>query len=340
MTSSVDGLNAALDVAIQILRTHQRFVLTTHVNPDGDGLGSEFALASWLHTMGKDVRIVNCSPTPVVYDFLDPEKSVLCFDPQRDSSLLSSADVIVMLDTNDPSRLRSMQDAYLSSPARKICIDHHLDASSFADDFVIDSEATSTGELVYRLLQQSRDAAITAEIASALYCAIMTDTGSFRYPRVDAETHQIVADLIEHGADPVGIYGEVFERWTNGRIHLLGEALASMDVMYDGQLAHLSITREMLQRTGTLEEDTDNFTVYPMSLKGVRIGILFLELKNGLKVSFRSKGTIPVNELAREFGGNGHLNAAGARISHGTLEHYRALIVSAAKSYLSLEHST
>jgi phosphoesterase RecJ-like protein len=337
MTSSMEALDAALDAAITVVRSHSRFLLTTHVNADGDGLGSELALASWLQNIDKEVRIVNCSPTPDVYRFLDPQNTIYFYDAERDSPRIFSADVIMMVDTNDPARLQSMQQSYLQSPAYKICIDHHLDATPFADLFVIDTDATSTGEIVYRMLRRSSLTSLNQDAASALYCAIMTDTGSFRYPRADAEILRIAADLVEEGADPVRIYSEVFEQWTKGRIHLLGEALSTMGIAHEGRVAYLSITKDMLQRTNTKEEDTDNFTVYPMSLNGVQIGILFLELNDGMKVSFRSKGKIPVNELAREFGGNGHLNAAGARIDHGSLEHYRQKIVEAAKAYLSNE---
>jgi phosphoesterase RecJ-like protein len=163
----------------------------------------------------------------------------------------------------------------------------------------------------------------------------MTDTGSFRYPRVDADIHRIVADLIERGADPVAVYSNVYERWSNGRIHLLGEMLAGMQTTENGMLAHVSVTQEMLRRTGTAEVDTDNFTIYPMSVEGVLVGILFLELKDGVKISVRSRGAIPINELAKEFGGNGHLNAAGARLHHGSLEEVRNAVVRAAAKYLS-----
>jgi phosphoesterase RecJ-like protein len=172
-------------------------------------------------------------------------------------------------------------------------------------------------------------------IAQALYCAIMTDTGSFRFPRVDAETHRIVAHLIECGADPVEIYHNVYEQWSPGRIQLLGDALASLQTAYGGKLAHITITQRDLERTGTTEVDTDNFTVHPMSVSGVVAGIFFLELKDGVKISFRSKGDIPINELAKEFGGNGHKNAAGARLYNCTLAETKARVVQAAAKYVS-----
>jgi phosphoesterase RecJ-like protein len=158
----------------------------------------------------------------------------------------------------------------------------------------------------------------------------MTDSGSFRFPRVDSETHRIVAHLIECGADPVRIYSEVFERWSGGRIHLLGEMLAGLKTAARGRLAYVTITQDMLKRTNTDVDDTENFTVYPMSVEGVVAGILFLELPDGVKISFRSKGDLAINTLAKEFGGNGHKNAAGAQVQGTPLSAVTAKVVSAA----------
>jgi phosphoesterase RecJ-like protein len=332
--ASGQPLDQAIQEFIAAFRTSQRVVLTTHVNPDGDGLGSEIALACWLKERGIETAIINHSPTPAVYRWLDPRAMIRTFEKARDTTTLRSADLIITLDANHPERLRSMQEAVLASPATKAVIDHHLDPHPFASLTLIDEDATSTGELVFRLLTAGDGKPLTDEIASALYCAILTDTGSFRYPRVDPEIHQIAARLIENGADPVTIYTRVYEQWSRGRIHLLGEMLAGLDTTAGGRIAHVSVTREMLARTGTSEEDTDNFTLYPMSVEGVQAGILFLELAEGVKVSFRSRGSIPINELAKEFGGNGHMNAAGARINGRSLADVRRNVLRAAAKYV------
>jgi phosphoesterase RecJ-like protein len=320
---------------LPILREGHRFVLTTHVNPDGDGIGSEIALAEWLSAQKKTVNILNHSPTPEVYKFLDPEARIWTFSRERDEGTIASADVIVVLDTNTPARLRSMEPFVLASPAVRVCIDHHLDPAPFAQHELLDDDATSTGEIVYRILMELHGTDLPPRIAQALYCAIMTDTGSFRYPRVGPETFRIAAHLVECGADPVALYSEVYERWSNGRLHLLGEMLAGLQLSAGGVLAHVTITQEMLSRTGTREEDIDNFTSYPMSIAGVVAGILFLELPDGVKISFRSRGEIPINELAKEFGGNGHKNAAGARVEAGALDEISARVLNAAGKYVT-----
>lgn len=332
--SYIAHMDSALDAVVPLFQTLQTFLLTTHVNPDGDGLGSELALAEWLISHGKQVTILNCSPTPAIFRFLDTHDRIRAFDPGRDAITIAGVNAIVVVDTNQLDRLQSMEGPVRASSAVKICIDHHLEPEPFAHHTVIDVDATSTGEILYHLLLRMEGSRLSPPIAQALYCAIMTDTGSFRYPRVDPEIHRIVARLIECGADPVSIYSQVYERWSPGRIRLLGEMLAGMNTMFDGRLAYTTITQAMLRHTDTLEEDTDNFTTYPMSVEGVIAGILFLELKQGIKISFRSKGEIPINELAKEFGGNGHKNAAGARVGNGSLEEIREKILGAAEKYI------
>ncbi len=327
-------MDSAIDAIIPFFRNHQKFVLTTHINPDGDGIGSEIALAEFLLSQRKQVSIINDSATPDFYRFLDPRDQILIFDETRDGDSIAGADVIAVVDTNHADRLRKMGPHVVKSKGIKICIDHHLDPAPFAQHYLLDDEATSTGEIIYRLLIRMNGKRLPPAVAAALYCAIMTDTGSFRYPRVDPETFRICAHLIECGADPVGIYREVYEQWTPGRMELLGEALASLQTMYDGKLAYITITQEILKRTGTEEVDTDNFTTYPMSVKGVEAGILFLELSNGVKMSFRSKGDIPINELAKEFGGNGHKNAAGARLHDVQLNPTKERVLKATAKYL------
>ncbi len=320
---------------LQFFQHHLRFVLTTHVNPDGDAIGCEMALGLWLRSQGKTVHIINHDATPFVYRFLDPDGIIRVFDPAADAETLRDADAIILLDTNHVSRVQSMESFVRNSPAAKICIDHHLDPEPFADLSLINPDATSTGEILYHLFRATSSYTIPPHIAQALYVAILTDTGSFRYPRVNAETHRMVARLIECGADPVDLYNQVYNRWSPGRLRLLGETLSRVEIAYGGRLVHVSITQEMLRRTGTLEEDTDNFTSYLMSMDGVVAGILFLELERGFKISFRSHGDVAINTLAQEFGGNGHMNAAGARFADGSLADVRTAVVAAAGKYVT-----
>ena len=329
------SMNQAIETVLKLVSQQQKFVLTSHVFPDGDAIGSEVALAEWLIAQEKNVSVINCSSTPPMYMFIDPNHRIRQFSEQRDLKDIAEADVIILLDANTIDRVRSMKPYVQASKAIKVCIDHHLNPSPFADHYVIDDQATSTGEILYRLVTGATGPPLPSLIASALYCAIMTDTGSFRYPRVDAEIHRIVARLIEWGADPVEIYSNTYEQWSPGRIHLLGEILSNLKIEYGGRLAHITITQEMLKRTGTTPEDTDNFTTYPMTLEGVVVGVLFLELANGIKASFRSKGELSVSQLAGAFGGGGHQHAAGTRISDAELEPTRRRILDAAPHHIA-----
>ena len=323
-------------IAKRLIQQNSTFVLTTHVNPDGDGLGSELGLARFLRKLGKSASVINHSKTPDNYRWLDTENEIIVFDSERDRQRILPADAIFVLDANQPERLRSMQQVVLESRATKVVIDHHLDARPFAHHYFLDEDATSTGEIVYRILKEFDGGQLDRAIARALYTAIMTDTGSFRYPRTDPEIHRIVAEFLECGVDPAEVFSHVYEDWSPGRMRLLGEMLDSMKTAYDGKLAYVVCTQKMFNETGTSEVETDNFTVYPMSVRGVMIGILFNELHDGVKISFRSKGTIPINELAKEFGGNGHRNAAGARLHNAGLEETVRMVLEKAQKYLNL----
>jgi phosphoesterase RecJ-like protein len=297
----------------QIFEQKKRFVLSTHVNPDPDAIGSELALARFLMSRGKEVTILNHSATPANCLFLDPGKTLIQFDPKRHSDLVVNAEVIVILDANQPDRIQSLKPFMLQSKATKLCIDHHLDRQPFADLYIIDEEAAATGEILFELFGYLDSNSITEEIATPLYAAIMTDTGSFRFSKTDAGLHRIVARLLECGADPVQIYHNTYEQGTANKLQLLGNVLSTLRLAHDGRVATLFVTREMFARTGTSEEDTENFVTYTLTIAGVQIGVLLTELSDGVKISFRSRGDIAVNKLAQEFGGNGHKNAAGAR---------------------------
>ena len=316
------------------IESNTRFVLTTHVNPDGDGIGTEVALAVYLQKLGKHATIINYSATPENYLFLAKLHPILQFEPSKHIEIIENAEVIIILDTNQLERLVTMKPVLLMSQAIKICIDHHLEPGEFADLFILDESSTATGEIVYRLLSYLTGRSVDRETAIALYTAIMTDSGSFRYPKTDPETHKIAAHLIQMGADPVAIYEHVYERGSINRVRLLGLALANMQMTHDGKLAYLVLTREMFEVTDTSETDSEAFVPYTLTIDKVQIGLMFSEMDGMVKVSFRSKGDIWINELAKEFGGNGHKNAAGAHIPHAQMDEIVSQVLEHAGSYI------
>jgi phosphoesterase RecJ-like protein len=327
-------MKALFEKCKAIIEEGRTFVITTHVNPDGDGLGSEIALARFLLKLGKDVSIINHSTTPPNYRFLDPENEIIHFDPSLHAQKILQADVIFLMDTNHLSRLRSLEPHVRQSKAVKVCIDHHLDRDGGIDLYLIDEPATATGEIVFHFIEYMDKGSVDAPTARALYTAIMTDTGSFRFPKTDPEIHEIAAELIRLGADPPSIFQEVYEKAEINALQLLGKALANLRTVHAGRVAYMQVTREMFSETGTSEYQTDNFIDYTMRIGGVQIGLLFNELPDGVKISFRSKGDIPVNQLAKEFGGNGHLNAAGARLFDRKLDDVRTAVLERAAVYL------
>ncbi len=303
-----------LDTFKHIVDSNRKFVLTTHVNPDGDGLGSELALTRYLKKLGKQSVVLNHSETPSNHTFLDYHNELKQFDPEKDSQTVLDADVLIALDMNNPGRLRSIEKYFLESKAKKVIIDHHLEAQDFVDHQLIDLDSPATAEMVYRCLAAYDSNLIDKEIAEGIYTGIMTDTGSFRFPRTDGKVHRITANLLDLGVDPFYIYHNLYEENSLGRTRLLGEMLSKVELAYDGRVSYVAITLEQLNRNGVVPDDVDNFVNQAGAIAGVIVTLFFLEMEDGVKISFRSKGDVPVNELAKMYGGGGHKNASGARL--------------------------
>lgn len=296
-----------------IILSNDSFLITTHVNPDADAIGSEIAFYRILKNLGKKSFIVNHSETPYNLKFLDPENVVKQFNLDDHADLFNQVDVLVALDFNRSDRTVSMKNLFDKSKAIKICIDHHQDPENFVDYQFIDTDYSATGEIILNLISETKLVSLTKQIAEPIYAAIMTDTGSFRFERTTAQLHRKVAKLLDAGVNPSEIYDKIYDQSKFSKIKLLGRALNSIQLAAEGKLAYMIITQRDFEDTGAVESDTDNLVNYNLSIENVVLGLLFIELKNGFKVSFRSKGNIPVNKLASEFGGGGHKNAAGAR---------------------------
>jgi phosphoesterase RecJ-like protein len=302
-----------------VLLHNNNFVITTHLNPDGDAVGSEIAFYYALKKLGKNIHIVNCDETPHYLKFLDPDNIIEVYKTELHDPLLLNSDILIALDFNNPSRISRMSQTFQASTAYKICFDHHQKPADFVNIKIIRADFAATGHIVYDFLKETGIADIDKNIAVGLYAAIMTDTGSFRFDRTTPELHIIIADLISKGADPTSIYNSIFDNNRFGKLRLLGETLSEIRINKTGTIAYMIVTQEALKRTGTSESEIDGFVNYCLSISGVKIGILFFELKEGIKMSFRSKGKIPVNILAEEYHGGGHTNASGARVDNEEL---------------------
>ncbi|MDX1546632.1 MAG: bifunctional oligoribonuclease/PAP phosphatase NrnA [Rhodothermales bacterium] len=322
---------------LALLLRHERFVLTTHVRPDGDAIGSELALAAFLKRMGKQVRIFNSDPHPENLDWLPGSEALEVFsNAPAQLAAVAGADVVAVLDTNAQDRLGTLAEPVRNSGAVKVLIDHHTEPETWFDAAFAEDTASSTGELIYELICAHDPGLIDAAIASALYAAIVTDTGSFRYSSVTPAVHRITADLIERGGlRPDVIYTALYETRTPQGLRLLARVLGTLAIHYEGLLSTLVVSQRMLQETGASSEETEGFVNYGLSVEGVQVGLIFTETAHGTKVSFRSKGDRHVDAWARALGGGGHRNASGAFIRR-PLDVVVDEVIASAADYLAL----
>jgi bifunctional oligoribonuclease and PAP phosphatase NrnA len=318
----------------KIIETNQSFLLSTHVNPDADALGSELAFYLILKKLGKKVRVVNHSSTPYNLEFLDEEKVIEKFDEAVHKKIFDEVEVFILLDLNQANRIVKMEKCFRSFKGIKVCIDHHLDPENVFDNYFGSPDYSATSEIIYEFIEQTKIVELDYSIALQLYAGIMTDTGSFRFDRTSPRIHRIIAQLLETGVNPTTVYDKIYDQFKIARVKLLGEALSSIELDSTKQIAVMCIKNEALIRTGATEADIDGFVNYCLTIQNVMIGILIYELKDGLKISFRSKGTIPVNKLAVEFGGGGHTNASGTRLYNASIKEYKEKVISAAQKYL------
>jgi bifunctional oligoribonuclease and PAP phosphatase NrnA len=323
-----------------LLAAHQRFVLTAHVNPDGDALGSELALARYLALLGKEATILNSDSAPRIYRFLDPGKELKHFSVRRHQGILSQAEVIVVLDISDGwQRLGRIGPILAETEAIKLCIDHHPNGTDFVDLAIVDDTASATGELIFELIQ-AMGGQVTKPIAEALYVAILTDTGSFRFPKTSFRTHRIVAQLIAAGADPGRLYREIYEHYPLDLVRLKGHLMNILQTKASGQLAFVALDRATLKAYGVKQADLDGFASLGQQVDGVRLSLFFIEMsKQQVKVSLRSDGSVAINGLAGRLGGGGHPSAAGA-IVKGNLDEVISFLVAEAESLLEGSNPT
>jgi phosphoesterase RecJ-like protein len=335
MTSSLAAPErAAAHELAALLVPGTRVVLTTHVNPDGDGLGSEVALAHLLRDMGLDPVIANPSPTPERFAFLFASL------PGVDRSAtavkeLRRADLVIVLDIADQSRLGQLGEVVRERNVPVACIDHHTGGGQLPPGpRIVDSTAAATGELIF-LLARDLDRTVTREIAHAIYVAIVTDTGSFRFSNTTPRTLRVAAELLELGADPEEVYLEVYASAPPGRPRLLAETLQTLVIEDDAGIAWMTVPPGALERHGVDADDLDGIVEHARAVKGVRLAILFRHVSGGrIKVSFRSVGTVDVAALARTMGGGGHTKAAGVAII-GDLDAVQRDVLAAARRFVA-----
>ena len=324
---------AAQHVA-QAFRPGQRIVLTTHVNADGDGAGSEVGLAHCLEALGCRPVIANPTGFPDRYRFLLEGRDDLDAGT-KGVRALEKADLIVVLDIADLERLGQLGAHVVARGVPVVCIDHHVSEGHLPDGpRLLDAAAAATGELLYDLARVAKWNLVPAA-ARGLYVAMLTDTGGFRFSNTSSRVLRIAGDLLECGLDAETIYSAVYASAPEGRVRLTGEVLETLVVEAPLGLAWVTVPPGAMERCGATSEDLDGVVEFPRSIAGVRLALLFRQLGNGrIKVSFRSMGNVDVATLAGQFGGGGHRRAAGASLE-GSLADVQALVLAAARGVLA-----
>lgn len=304
---------------IKVILTHNKFLVLSHAHPDGDSIGSQLAFASVLRELGKDVLVANQDPIPDKYLFLSGVDGVMTTIPPD-----YTCDVLAILDTASLKRLGSLAGQLPVKDVVMINIDHHVSNDRFGHIMLVRPERSSTSEIVFELIK-AMDVPLTPERAEQLYTGIVTDTGSFRHPNTTFDSFITGASLVKSGADPSRVASALYSANSVSRMRLLGLVLSSIDVVRD--VCCLTLTREMVQLSGASMDESEDFVDFPLSLKGVRVGLLFREEGDGqIRISFRSKEEMDVDEIARVFGGGGHESAAGCVI-RGELEDVKKAVV-------------
>lgn len=319
----------------QELRAGRSVAMSTHINADGDGCGSETALSRLLGQMGIRSKIVNPTPWPEMYKFL-------LGDDVRDASDLGAkglkdAEVLIVLDISDVKRLGVLAETVRRLTIPKLVIDHHLPSDEPPSSMMVaDTTACATGELIYDFATVL-GLKVTPDIARSLYVALLTDTGGFRFSNTTARCLCIAGQLIASGVEPEEMYGRLYASMPVGRLHLLRDALATLEVDPEYGISWISVAAGAAEQYGLRSEDLEGIAEHPRSIGGTRLAVFFRDLGHDkVKVSFRSTGDVDVNKFAKQFGGGGHAKAAGALIE-GSLDYVRHNVVKAAREFLQAE---
>jgi bifunctional oligoribonuclease and PAP phosphatase NrnA len=308
----------------KLFDTSENILLISHINPDGDAIGAQLALYHYFKSSGKNASMITPNNLQEFLKWMNGAELISVFIRQRERcrELIEKAGLIIMLDFNQSNRLGEAEKLVLESKAKKVVIDHHLNPDNFPDLVISDPTVCSTSELIYEIISEINGKPFMSRpYAEALYVGIITDTGNFDHGNYSGKTFRIVADLLETGIDKGMIQNLIYNNFSADRMRLLGYTLnEKMVVLHEYQTAYIYLSKSELASYNYVKGDTEGFVNMPLSINGVVFSVLFIEKEGFVKLSFRSKGTFPVNEFAsRFFYGGGHLNASGGEYP-GTLE--------------------
>ena len=308
-----------LNALKKLLSTSKKIAIIPHKNPDGDAIGSTLALWHYLINNGHTASIVSPNDFPKFLKWMPGADKILNFEKEniQSKNCINNADLIFTLDFNHLGRVGQMSGILEDSNTTFVMVDHHQEPSDYAKIMYSDVSMSSTCEMVYNLIVKLGDSeSITPEMANCIYTGIMTDTGSFKFSATTSNTHRVVAELMDKGAEGTEIHHRIYDTNSPSRLHLLGCALKNMVILQEHHTAYITLSQEELDKYNYQKGDTEGFVNYGLTLDGIRFAVIFIENKEEgiLKISFRSVGDFSVNDFARKhFNGGGHTNAAGGK---------------------------
>ena len=318
----------------QIISENEKIFISTHINPDGDSLGSAFAMYHYLKKLGKDCRIINHSEVPLVYSFLN-EKEIFNEINDENIAFIKNADLGIILDIGDFYRLGEVANVIEGTTIETINIDHHpLTENNFFTHNFINLDASSVGEILYSYFSSLGSDIIDKEMMLGIYCAVLTDTGSFRFSNTNQLSHEIAVDAIKMGINISEIYQNIYENSSVSRIKLLGNVIQKLNFDCNGELLWFSLNNDMVKEVDGTNQDFDGFTDFFRGIQGVEIALMLYDLKGKVRLSFRSKGKYKVNNVAKKMGGGGHPFAAAA-LGDGEFSDVKSTVLGLLSTYIN-----
>ena len=318
----------------QIISENEKIFISTHINPDGDSLGSAFAMYHYLKKIGKDCRIINHSEVPLVYSFLN-EKEIFNEINDENIAFIKNADLGIILDIGDFYRLGEVANVIEGTTIETINIDHHpLTENNFFTHNFINLDASSVGEILYSYFSSLGSDIIDKEMMLGIYSAVLTDTGSFRFSNTNQLSHEIAVHAIKMGINISEIYQNIYENSSVSRIKLLGNVIQKLNFDCNGELLWFSLNNDMVKEVDGTNQDFDGFTDFFRGIQGVEIALMLYDLKGKVRLSFRSKGKYKVNDVAKKMGGGGHPFAAAALVD-GEFSDVKSTVLGLLSTYIN-----
>ncbi len=313
---------------IEQINIANNVIITSHENPDGDSIGSCLAMLNYIESKGKKGTIYFYNNIPDCYKFLPGAERINIFNDSDEETVLK-ADLVIILDVNSMARIRTVGEAISRTACPKIMIDHHVNPEAIANFAAINSEASATGELLWQLFHIDDEYHFDTDAAINIYTAVMTDTGGFRFSNTSQFAHLIASEMLLYGIDVSKIYDEIYNQTEQKVIKQLGRTLAESELYLDGRLHILTVRRKDMIELDLLPEDLNNFSENTLAIKGAIAGVLISEMRDEdvIKLSFRSKDSINIRQIAEIYGGGGHKNAAGAKVRNMNIEQLKTELI-------------